>query len=160
MDERPMATDDTVRIEWRGRDIALVPPAALWPLDDAALYAALFGEDAGYASSLVRRDMRAKVLRARPLDFAWLKATLAGWDVIVAFDERPALPWPVSVTLSPRPYQEDALTAWRAEGCCGVVVLPTGSGKTLVGALAIAETEQATLVVVPTIDLLRQWRRA
>ncbi|HEY7343284.1 MAG TPA: DEAD/DEAH box helicase [Ktedonobacterales bacterium] len=165
MDESQPAEHDeqrrTVRIEWRGRDIALMPPEALWPLDDAALYAALFGEAAaGLASAHVRRDMHAKVLRARPLDFTWLKGALAGWDVLVAFDERPALPWPVSVTLSPRPYQEDALTAWRAEGCRGVVVLPTGSGKTLVGALAIAEVEQATLVVVPTIDLLRQWRRA
>ncbi|HEX5548725.1 MAG TPA: DEAD/DEAH box helicase family protein, partial [Ktedonobacterales bacterium] len=133
---QPADTDQphTVRIEWRGRDIALVPPDALWPLDDAALYAALFGdESAGQASALVRRDPRARVLRARPLDFTRLKAALAGWDVVVAFDERPALPWPVSVTLSPRPYQEDALTAWRAESCRGVVVLPTGSGKTLVG---------------------------
>ena len=157
------ADDDvaTVRIEWRGRDIALVPPAALWPLDDAALYRALFGEAAaGLASAILRRDARARVLRARPLDFTWLKEALAGWRVVVAFAERPPLPWPVALTMTPRPYQEDALTAWRAEGCRGVVVLPTGSGKTLVGALAIAEVELATLVVVPTIDLLRQWQRA
>jgi superfamily II DNA or RNA helicase len=153
--------DHSVRVEWRGRDIALVPPAMLWPLDDAALYAALFGaENAGLASATLKRDMRAKLLRARPLDFAWLKTALTGWRVEVAFEERPPLPWPVTVTPAPRPYQEDALTAWRAEGCRGVVVLPTGSGKTLVGALAIAEVELATLVVVPTIDLLRQWQRA
>lgn len=153
--------DATIRIEWRGRDIALMPPAALWRLDDDALYRALFGiEAAGLASALLRRDLRAKVLRARPLDFTWLKGALSGWEVAVAFEERPALPWPVAMTLVPRPYQEDALTAWRAEGCRGVVVLPTGSGKTLVGALAIAEVELATLVVVPTIDLLRQWQRA
>ena len=72
----------------------------------------------------------------------------------------PRCPGRCASTLTPRPYQEDALTAWRAEGCRGVVVLPTGSGKTLVGALAIAEVELATLVVVPTIDLLRQWRAA
>ena len=170
MDERQPVTDTdeaavgaatTVRIEWRGRDIALVPPAALWPLDDAALHRALFGEDAaGLASVVLRRDARARVLRARPLDFSWLKEALSGWEVVVAFEERPPLPWPVSPTMTPRPYQEAALTAWRAEGCRGVVVLPTGSGKTLVGALAIAEVELATLVVVPTIDLLRQWQRA
>src|SRR6185312_17418977 len=99
MDERPMATDDTVRIEWRGRDIALVPPAALWPLDDAALYRALFGEEAaGLASAILRRDARARVLRARPLDFTWLKEALAGWGVVVAFEERPPLPWPIALT--------------------------------------------------------------
>ncbi len=116
----------------------------------------------GWRRRCCERDLRARVLRARPLDFSWLKAALLrmGWEVAVAFDERPALPWPMRVTLTPRPYQEDALTAWRAEGCRGVVVLPTGSGKTLVGAMAIAEVELATLVVVPTIDLLRQWQRA
>ncbi|HEX6542575.1 MAG TPA: DEAD/DEAH box helicase [Ktedonobacterales bacterium] len=159
-ERQPTPEKTTVRIEWRGRDIALVPPEALWSMDDDALYQALFGEDAGLATALLKRDMRARVLRARPLDFAWLKTALAGWDIAIAFDERPALPWPVRPALTPRPYQEDALTAWRAEGCRGVVVLPTGSGKTLVGALAIAEVELATLVVVPTIDLLRQWQRA
>jgi superfamily II DNA or RNA helicase len=64
------------------------------------------------------------------------------------------------VAVAPRPYQEEALTAWRAEGCRGVVVLPTGSGKTVLGALAIAEVGLAALVVVPTIDLLAQWRAA
>jgi superfamily II DNA or RNA helicase len=62
--------------------------------------------------------------------------------------------------VTPRPYQEDALIAWRAAGFAGVVVLPTGAGKTLLGALAIADLGLRALVVVPTIDLLRQWRAA
>jgi superfamily II DNA or RNA helicase len=41
-----------------------------------------------------------------------------------------------------------------------VVVLPTGAGKTLVALLAIARFGVWTLVVVPTLDLLGQWRRA
>src|SRR5207247_594575 len=40
----------------------------------------------------------------------------------------------------------------------GVVVLPTGAGKTLLGALAIAQTLRRTLVLVPTIVLCAQWR--
>jgi superfamily II DNA or RNA helicase len=62
--------------------------------------------------------------------------------------------------MDPRPYQENALTAWLAQGSAGVVVLPTGAGKTLVAAMAIAETGLWTLAVVPTIDLLQQWRTA
>jgi len=95
--------------------------------------------------------------------FTRIKAALQAYGenrVLVGFDERPSLPWTPQPTLEPRPYQEEALTAWRAEGCRGVVVLPTGGGKTFVGALAIAEVGQWTLVVVPTIDLLGQWRRA
>ncbi|MCA8925221.1 MAG: DEAD/DEAH box helicase family protein [Planctomycetes bacterium] len=58
---------------------------------------------------------------------------------------------------TPRPYQQAAVDAWRASSRRGLVVLPTGSGKTLVAALAIRDAGRAALVVVPTIDLLHQW---
>ena len=51
-----------------------------------------------------------------------------------------------------RPYQTDALAAWRAARGRGVVVLPTGSGKSHVAVLAIGETRRSTLVVAPTLD--------
>jgi superfamily II DNA or RNA helicase len=57
----------------------------------------------------------------------------------------------------PRPYQTEALTAWRAQRGRGVVVLPTGSGKSHVALLAIGEKKRSTLVVAPTLDLVRQW---
>jgi superfamily II DNA or RNA helicase len=59
--------------------------------------------------------------------------------------------------LNPRPYQQEAIAAWTAQRRCGVVVLPTGAGKTLVAELAISEVGRSTLVVVPTIDLMNQW---
>jgi superfamily II DNA or RNA helicase len=69
-----------------------------------------------------------------------------------------ALPAPVRLDLTPRPYQREAVDAWlRAHGR-GIVVLPTGAGKTVVAYDAIARLGVRTLVVVPTIDLLRQWR--
>ena len=37
-------------------------------------------------------------------------------------------------------------------------MLPTGSGKTLVGIKAIAQLNTPTLVVAPTLDLVAQWR--
>jgi superfamily II DNA or RNA helicase len=37
------------------------------------------------------------------------------------------------------------------------VVLPTGSGKSHVAVLAINATQRSTLVVAPTLDLVRQW---
>jgi superfamily II DNA or RNA helicase len=57
----------------------------------------------------------------------------------------------------PRPYQQDAIAAWKEKGRRGCVILPTGAGKTLVAQMAIEMTGRATLVIVPTIDLMNQW---
>lgn len=59
--------------------------------------------------------------------------------------------------LEPRPYQKEALAAWRKHRGRGVVVLPTGSGKTHVAVMAIDHWRRSTLVVAPTLDLVRQW---
>ena len=61
------------------------------------------------------------------------------------------------VAMEPRPYQREALNAWRRGGLRGVVVLPTGAGKTAVAVRAIERTDRSTLVVVPTLALLKQW---
>src|SRR5271157_2998569 len=60
---------------------------------------------------------------------------------------------------TPRPYQEEALKAWIEGGRSGVVVLPTGAGKTLVAILAINECRCSTMVIAPTLDIVRQWHR-
>ena len=57
----------------------------------------------------------------------------------------------------PRTYQREAVDAWHRAGRRGAVLLPTGSGKTFVAELAMLETERATLVVAPTLDLVGQW---
>jgi superfamily II DNA or RNA helicase len=61
------------------------------------------------------------------------------------------------VAMEPRPYQRQALNAWRREELRGVVVLPTGAGKTAIAVKAIERTGRSTLVVVPTLALLKQW---
>jgi len=59
-----------------------------------------------------------------------------------------------------RPYQSAALCAWNLGGRRGVVVLPTGSGKTRVAQAAMAATRSPALCLVPTRILLDQWVRA
>jgi superfamily II DNA or RNA helicase len=59
-----------------------------------------------------------------------------------------------------RPYQESALMAWELAGRRGIVVLPTGSGKTVIALAAMARTGLSTLCLVPTRVLLDQWRGA
>lgn len=57
----------------------------------------------------------------------------------------------------PRPYQSEALEAWKKAQGKGVVVLPTGAGKTQVALMAIDDRKRSTLVIAPTLDLVRQW---
>lgn len=56
-----------------------------------------------------------------------------------------------------RSYQQAALSAWVENDHRGVIELPTGSGKTVIGIKAIEARSTPALVVVPTIDLLEQW---
>src|SRR5205085_1665044 len=75
-------------------------------------------------------------------------------------DAERALPFPVQLSLTPRAYQEEALAAWQGAEGRGVVVLPTGAGKTMLALMAAAQLQARTLVVVPTLELLEQWRTA
>jgi len=57
-----------------------------------------------------------------------------------------------------RDYQKQALDAWVANDKRGIIVLPTGSGKTLIGIKAISLLNIPTIVIAPTLDLVGQWR--
>ena len=59
--------------------------------------------------------------------------------------------------LKPRPYQTASIEAWQENKRNGVIVLPTGAGKTHVATMAIELCKRQTLVVVPTLDLMNQW---
>jgi DNA excision repair protein ERCC-3 len=57
-----------------------------------------------------------------------------------------------------RGYQREAVEGFWAGGS-GVVVLPCGAGKTLVGAAAMAEAQATTLILVTNTVAGRQWKR-
>lgn len=63
---------------------------------------------------------------------------------------------------TPFPYQQEAAAAWwqgkgrRGRGR-GVVVLPTGAGKTFLAQLILEKAGCSTLVLTPTLDLMQQW---
>ncbi len=58
-----------------------------------------------------------------------------------------------------RPYQEQALASWLAAKKRGVVVLPTGAGKSYLALRALLAAARSTLVLAPTIELVEQWVR-
>jgi DNA or RNA helicases of superfamily II len=61
----------------------------------------------------------------------------------------------------PRAYQEAAAGAFYAGGApsggSGIVVLPCGAGKTIVGLATMATAQRATLILTPNTVAVRQW---
>ncbi len=150
-------------LELRGRDLIITPPTDLLSQALPLMQERLFGAYLPVAvRGRMKQDMRHSFLRVPPFYFAQVKQALRRQQTPfqVTFEERPALPFATTLALEARPYQEEAIANWLADGSAGVVVLPTGAGKTFVAAMAISETGLWTLAVVPTIDLLQQWRVA
>lgn len=56
-----------------------------------------------------------------------------------------------------REWQTEALNAWIQNQCRGIVIAPTGTGKSYVGLAAIRELGYPSLIIVPTERLLKTW---
>ena len=64
----------------------------------------------------------------------------------------------MSCKIALRPYQEQALFNWKRNKKKGIIVLPTAAGKTYVALKAISDLKTQTLIIVPTLDLVDQWK--
>jgi len=104
-------------------------------------------------------DERTETGRAPAMRYADVVAALDRRGVDYADDALRADRLEVASDYALRGYQQDALDAWTASDRRGVLELPTGSGKTVIGLKAVEAVGETALVVVPTVDLLVQWRR-
>lgn len=104
-------------------------------------------------------DPRVRAFRAPA--FAWaeivraLRARTTPFAERARSETRPTGAWR---EIELRPYQEAAVRAWEISNRRGLVVLPTGAGKTRVALAAIARSRCSALCIVPTRVLLEQWR--
>ena len=83
-----------------------------------------------------------------------------GWPAEDHAGYTPGTPHDIGLRLadwSLREYQQHAIDNF-FEGGSGVVVLPCGAGKTLVGAGAMAQADTTTLILVTNTVSARQWR--
>lgn len=78
-----------------------------------------------------------------------IRDTVPGWQTVC---------WPKSDLHTLRPEQQQALSAWMPERQ-GLVVMPTGTGKTEVALAILHELSVSALVVAPVRDLMYQWHR-
>ncbi len=102
------------------------------------------------------RDADRGALKQALLAAGWPAADEAGFEVGTALG-------PMAMIADLRPYQSDALNAWwrdgDASGGTGVVALPCGAGKTVVGLAAIVTAGTEALVVCTSVSSIRQWIR-
>lgn len=137
--------------------------------DDVLLLAELTGYKA--VSSLLEEQVNPAVWRVKPYARGLIKQELIrlGYPVqdVAGYTSGEACPVALrEVTASGRPfalrpYQQEAVDAFHAAGAAtggsGVLVLPCGAGKTIIGLGAICQLQTATLILTTNTTSVRQW---
>lgn len=116
-------------------------------------------EEASLLPEVCQWDKRTECFRAPALLYAavvlrLIRATREYVDNARVYGQLEA---GMQVRRQPRPYQAEALSEWQSASKRGVVVLPTGAGKSHVAMMAMDTVRRDTLVVAPTLDLVAQW---
>jgi superfamily II DNA or RNA helicase len=115
-------------------------------------------DDGGVLAGLCVWDGRVRLHRAQAGHYAAILRRLHGR---VTYRDEVRVYRELSLTEAApralRAYQRAALDAWNGAQRCGVVVLPTGAGKSYVALRAILACQRSALILAPTIDLVAQW---
>ncbi len=84
-----------------------------------------------------------------------------GYPVVDTIPLRKGSPLALSLrdTLTLRSYQSDASSSFLDAGGYGTVVLPCGSGKTVVGMAVMEKLQTKTLILCPNVTAVHQWIR-
>lgn len=128
-------------------------PAILAELVRHKKIAPMFGPQIDAETLVVHPSERGR-LKQELLKIGWPAEDLAGY---VDGEAHPIELSTAHEDWSLRDYQEYAAESFW-EGGSGVVVLPCGSGKTMVGAAAMAKAKATTLILVTNTVAGRQWR--
>ena len=119
------------------------------------------GEKFEAIRGLVRYDRRRKLFIVEPGVVRDVIEKLSSMGVSVedrsGVPQSLPLPEKIEFTGKLRDYQEEALEKWINSNRRGIIALPTGSGKTIIGVAAIAKVSERTLVVTFTKEQLHQW---
>ncbi|TLX68409.1 MAG: DEAD/DEAH box helicase [Thaumarchaeota archaeon] len=105
-------------------------------------------------------DSRTKYLYSKGINYKKITQYLDGQKI--EYDDKVLDLLPLrdlpKIKVELRDYQLEAIESWSSEKM-GSIVLPTGAGKTLIGLKIIEIVNSPTLIIVPTIDLIKQWTK-
>ena len=101
------------------------------------------------------RQFRSPAFKYRQIIKEFIRAKTAYEDAAKRYD---SFAFKQKFHIAPRPYQTASVEAWRANERCGVIVLPTGAGKTHVATMAIemCGRQMMTLVENHQTELVAQ----
>ncbi len=118
----------------------------------------------GNLRNLLRYDHESRMFCCEPYVYHELKDELnrLGFRVtdLTGFKEDLRLGFNLRFEGKLRDYQEEALKYWLRNSGRGIVALPTGSGKTVIGIASVVRVRQRTLIIAYTKEQLVQWRQA
>ena len=105
-------------------------------------------------------DSRTNYLYSNGINYKKITEYLNGKNI--KYDDRVLDLLPLSdlpkIKVKLRDYQFEAIENWCLEKM-GSIVLPTGAGKTIIGLKIIEIVNSPTLIIVPTLDLIKQWTK-
>jgi superfamily II DNA or RNA helicase len=105
-------------------------------------------------------DSRTNYLYSNGINYKKITEYLNGKNI--EYDDRVLDLLPISdlpkIKVKLRGYQLEAIENWCLEKM-GSIVLPTGAGKTIIGLKIIEIVNSPTLIIVPTLDLIKQWTK-
>ncbi|HEX6646926.1 MAG TPA: DEAD/DEAH box helicase family protein [Nitrososphaeraceae archaeon] len=108
-------------------------------------------------------DPRTNQLRAQALHYQDIITYLQNSGIKYNNNVMDLIPIPnlkiENIRLLLRSYQKKAIENWITAGKKGCIILPTGSGKTIIAIKLIEMVNSSTLIVVPTLDLMEQWTK-
>ncbi len=120
------------------------------------------GEREGARSFLVDPGFRG-VLKQALVAVGYPAEDLAGYTEGAALPTRLRAVARSGLPFHVRDYQREGVEIFHAggdaRGGSGVIVLPCGAGKTIVGIAAMAKMQRQTLVLTTSITAVKQWRR-
>lgn len=114
--------------------------------------------EGNYNTPYAKWDKKGNCYRAEALYYKDIINYLEHSDIQCEDRVLDLIPCPhFSSNINLRDYQNEALERWLIQKK-GIIILPTGSGKTILAIKIIEEINSPTFIIVPTLDLVNQWK--